>query len=58
MSKNEWMEEMRFYVIFNSIEVISGQWTDDNEKLCAMEPRLRLGIFHPERGSNSGPLDQ
>ena len=25
--------------------VISGQWADDNERLCAMEPRLRLGRF-------------
>ena len=34
------------------------QWSDDNEGLCAMEPRLRLGRFRLERGSNLGPLDQ
>ena len=30
----------------------------DNERLCAMEPRLRLRSFRIERGSNLGPLDQ
>ena len=32
----------RFYVLFNSISVISGRWFDDNERLCAMELCLRL----------------
>ena len=52
------MDDLRFYVLFNSVSVISGQWADDNERLCAMEPRLRLGRFRLERGSNPGPLDQ
>ena len=43
---------------FNSILVISGRRADDNEKLCAMKPRLRSGRFRFEQGSNSGPLDQ
>ena len=30
----------------------------DNERLCAMEPRLRLRRFRLERDSNSGLLDQ
>ena len=30
---------------------------DDNEKLCAMEPRLRLRRFRLERGFSPGPLD-
>ena len=33
---------MRFYVHFNSISVTAGRWKNDNERLCAMEPRLRL----------------
>ena len=37
-----WMDELRFYVLFNSISCISGQWTGDNKRSCAMEPRLRL----------------
>ena len=53
-----WMDDLWFYVLFNNISVISGRWTDDNERLCATEPRLRLRRFRLERGSNSGPLDQ
>ena len=34
------MDVLRFYVLFNSISVISGRWADDNERLCAMEPRI------------------
>ena len=56
--KNGWMDDLRFYVLFNSVSVISGRWADDNERVCAMEPRLRLGRFCLERGSNPGPLDQ
>ena len=43
-----WMDDLRFYVLFNSISVISGQCSDDNERLCAMELRLRLRRFHLE----------
>ena len=44
----------RFYVLFNSISVISGRWADGNEMLCAMELRLQLRRFRLKRGSNSG----
>ena len=54
----EWMDDLRFHVLFNSISVISGRWADDNERLCAMEHRLRLRIFNLERGQNPGPLAQ
>ena len=50
-----WMDDLRF---FNSVSVISGRWADDNERLCAMEPRSRLTRFRLEVGSNAGPLDQ
>ena len=43
-----WMDDLRFYVLFNSILVISGRCLDDNEMLCAMELRLRLRRFHLE----------
>ena len=36
------MHDLRFYVLFNIILVISGLWVDDYERLCAMEPRLLL----------------
>ena len=29
------MDELRFYVLFNNILVISGRWEVDNERLCA-----------------------
>ena len=32
------MDDLRFYVLFNSISVILGRRVDDNERLCAMEP--------------------
>ena len=35
------MDDLQFYVLFNSISVISGRWDIDNERLCATEPRLR-----------------
>ena len=39
------MDDLRFYILFNNISVISGRLAVDNERLCAMEPRLRLGRF-------------
>ena len=53
-----WIDDLRFYVLFNSISVISGRCKVDNEKFCAMEHRLRLRRFCLEQGSNSGPEDQ
>ena len=35
--KYGWVDDLRFYVLFNSISVISGQCLDDNERLCAMD---------------------
>ena len=40
------MDDLRFYVLFNSISVISERCSDDNERLCAMELRLRLSRFY------------
>ena len=48
------MDDLRFSVLFNSISVILERWADANERLCAMEPRLRLRKFRLERGSNPG----
>ena len=42
------MDSLRFYVLFNSISVILGQYEVDNEKMCAMELRLRLRRFRLE----------
>ena len=40
-----WMNDFRFYVLFNSISVISEQWEGDNERLWVMEPLLRWKDF-------------
>ena len=53
-----WVGNLRFYILFNSISVISGQWADDYERLCAMGLHLRLRRFCLEQGLNLGLLDQ
>ena len=42
------MDDLRLYVLFNWVLVISGRWEVDIEKLCAMELRLRFqdGIWN------------
>ena len=52
------MVDTLFYAPFNSFSVISEQWADDNEGLCAMGPRIRLRRFRLEQGSKLGLLDQ
>ena len=42
------MDDLRLYVLFNSVSVISGRFMDDNERLSAMELRLRLRRYHLE----------
>ena len=32
-----WMDDLQFYVLFNSISVISGQLAVDHERQCAMD---------------------
>ena len=44
------MDDFRFNILFNSISVISGRWLGDSERLCAMEPRLRLERFLSQAG--------
>ena len=61
-TRDEWIDgqmgDLRFYVLFNSILVISGRWLKDSKRMCIMEPRLRLERFPPLRGSTPEPLDQ
>ena len=49
----EWMDDLQFYILFNTVTVISGRWDNDYERLCAMELRLRLGRFCHEPRWNS-----
>ena len=39
---NEWMDDLRFYLLFNHISDISGLLEGDNEKLCAMDVTVRM----------------
>ena len=51
------MDDLIFYVLFNSISVISGRCMDDNERLCAMErftfekisPRVKIELGSPDQ---------
>ena len=46
------MDDLLFYVLFNSISVISGRCLDDNERLCKwnsfrvekISPRVRIEL--------------
>ena len=44
------MDDLRVYILLNSISVISGRWADDNERLCVMESSIRLRQYFLERG--------
>ena len=57
-TRKEWMDDFQFYILFNSISVISGRQEVDNERLCAVEPHLRLRRFRLKRDLNLGPPDQ
>ena len=45
-----WMDDLRFYVLFNSILVIPEGRAGDNERLCAVDYRLGLRRLRFERG--------
>ena len=51
------VDDLRFYVRFNIISVIPGLSADDNQRLHATEPYLRMGRLRLERGSNQGPVN-
>ena len=48
------MDDLQFYVLFNSISIISGRWANDNERLCAMKSRERLRRFRLDRSFKLG----
>ena len=53
-SKLKWMDDLRFYILFNSISVKSGEWADGNERLSDMESHLLQERFHLKPVLNSG----
>ena len=48
---------MLFYVLFNSISVISGRWKVDNERLCN-GAQFTVQKILPRMQIELGPLDQ
>ena len=51
---NGWLDDLRFYVLFNSISVISGRCQGDNERMCTMESRLLWNTFPTSAGIEFG----
>ena len=48
------MDDLQFFVLFKSVSVLSEGRMDDNERLCATEPRLRLKRSSPQAGLEPG----
>ena len=48
------MDDLLFYVLFNSISIILGLMGGDNKMLYAMEARLRLKRFPTRAGLDPG----
>ena len=40
------IDDLQFYVLINSILVLSGNWYGDTERLCAMQPSVGWKDFH------------
>ena len=57
MEEHGWVGELRFYVLFNSISVISGRCMDDNERLFNRTP-FTVEKISPRLRIELGPLDQ
>ena len=52
------MGDMRFYVLFNSISVISGRCEVDNERPCANGAPFAVEKISARAWIELGPLDQ
>ena len=48
-----WMDDLQFYVHFNSVSVNLGLY-GDHKRLCAMEPGLYLEKIQPSEGIKPG----
>ena len=53
-----WMDDLRFYVLFNSISVISGRCLGDNERLLCNGTSFTVEKISPRVRVELGPLDQ
>ena len=50
------MDDLRFYVLFNSILVVSSCWNGDNERWYAMEPDFHSERCLPQAGIEPGTV--
>ena len=50
------MDDLQFYILFNSVSDISERWLGVEEKLCAVEPCLWLKRFLPQAGLKPGTI--
>ena len=48
------MDYLRIYILFHSILLQSGRCADDDERLCALEPRLQFKMSPPPAGLDPG----
>ena len=48
------MDDLRFFVLFNSASAISGLRLGNNERLCALKPGLRWERLPPRAGPEPG----
>ena len=44
------MDDLRFYVLFNTISVISERWAKHNERLCANCTPFTIEKYAPQAG--------
>ena len=54
---DKWMDGL-FYILFNSISVISVRWADDNEEVMCSRTPFTFEKSSPRAGIDPGPLDQ
>ena len=52
------MNELWFYIPFNSISAISGRWKDEHERLCAMKRRFVWERISPRVGFEPATVDR
>ena len=53
---NGWMDDLRFYVLFNSISVLSGRCLEE-KSVCNATP-FKIEKISPRKRIELGPLDQ
>ena len=50
---SRWMDDLQFYILFNSISLLSGWWVSDNERVCN-GTLIMIEKFSPQEGLEPG----